>query len=137
MTGCNKTLVDIYRRESLSFLQYIRQATPYADTKDRNVLDRIREIAQAELAEIEKLVDYLDQIRVTLPHIGAFPSEFTNYNFVAVRKLLPLLIADESRGVDALERDASSLSTGAARERVDKLTETKRMHLSELQKLAM
>jgi len=137
VTGCNKTLVEVYRRESLSFLQYVRQATPYAGAKDKPLLDRVREMAQSELTEIEKLVDYLDRSRVTLPHIGAFPSEFTNYNFVAIRNLVPLLIADESRGLKELERDAGSMTSGEARERLEKLIETKRTHLGELQKLAM
>ena len=136
MTGYKKTLVDAFRRESLSFLQYVRQATPYASAIDRPMLERIREMAQAELAEIEMLVDYLDRSRVTLPHLGAFPSEFTNYNFVAIRKLIPLLVTDEARGLEALDRDVSCLIPGEARQRMEKLTEAKRMHLSDLQKLA-
>lgn len=135
MTGCNRTLVDIYRRESRSFLQYVRQATPYAGAKDRPILERIFAMSQVELAEIEKLSEYLDRNRVTLPHIGAFPSEFTNYNFVAVSKLVPLLIVDELRGLELLERDALSLSTGEAQERMEKLVAAKRLHVSELQKM--
>jgi hypothetical protein len=127
--------VEAYRRERLSFLQYVCQATPYAGPADRAVLERVRELAGAEAAGLDALAGYLDQSRVTVPYLGAFPSAFTNYNFVAVRKLLPELALDEARGLAALERDATCLPAGEARTWLEKLAEAKRMHLTELGKL--
>src|SRR5436305_11598980 len=98
----NDRLVDAYRRGRLSFLQYVRQATPYAGPADRPLLERVRELADAEAAGLDGFAEYLDDARVAVPYVGAFPTAFTNYNFVAIRKLLPALIADEAAGLVAL-----------------------------------
>ena len=79
---------------------------------------------------------YLDRNRITLPHVGAFPTSFTNYNFIAVGKLLAPLRQDAVRGAAELERDAITLPLGEARTLVDELAAAKRMHISELEKLA-
>jgi hypothetical protein len=129
-------LVDAYRRERLSFLQYVRQASPFAGPEDKGVLDRIRDIADAESASLDALGEYLDRNRIVVTHVGAFPTSFTNYNFVAVRKLVPGLVGDETRGLAALGRDASALAPGEARTWLERLAESKRMHLNELEKMA-
>lgn len=68
--------------------------------------------------------------------MGAFPTAFTNYNFIAIRKLLPDLIADETRGLAGLEADAAELPAGDARTWLERLAGAKRAHLTELKKLA-
>src|SRR5439155_12437488 len=98
--------------ERLSFLQYVNQASPYVGEKDRPILARVRELAQAESDELDRLGEYLDRNHVTLPRVGAFPTAFTNYNFVAVRKVLPNLIDDESRGLQTFEKDMATKPTG-------------------------
>lgn len=132
----HRILIDAYCREKLSFLQYVGQSVPYASTADRPIVERLHELARSEAAELESLADYLRAKRISVPHIGAFPSAFTNYNFIAVRKLLPQLVADEGRGLADLERDAAALSAGKHRDWIEKLSLTKRMHISELEKLA-
>ena len=52
-----------------------------------------------------------------------------------MRKLIPRLVDDEARGLAALERDAAALPPGEARTFMEKLTESKRMHLTELEKM--
>jgi hypothetical protein len=133
--GVNDRLVEAYRRERLSFLQYVRQGAPYAGPADRQLLERVRELAGAEAAGLDGFAEYLDARRVSVRYLGAFPSAFTNYNFVAIRKLLPELIADETRGLASLQADAASLPDGEDRTRLVKLAEAKRMHLTELEKL--
>jgi hypothetical protein len=132
----DERLVEAYRRERLSFLQYVRQAAPYAGPADRPTLERVRELAGAEAAALDGFAEFLDAARVAVPYVGAFPSVFTNYNFVAVRKLLPELVADEARGLAALERDAAVLPPGEARAWLERLIAAKRVHLTELGKLA-
>jgi rubrerythrin len=129
-------LVNAYRRERLSLLQYVAQAAPFAAPTDRTVLDRVRGLADAEAGTLDELSEYLDQNRVPLPPPGAFPTAFTNYNFVAVRKLVPKLVEDEAHGLAALERDAAVLPSGEARSWLERLAESKRMHLNELEKMA-
>jgi len=132
----NEPLVEAYRRGRLSFLQYVRQATPYAGPADRSLLERVRELAGAEAAGLDRFAEYLDDARVAVPFVGAFPTAFTNYNFVAIRKLLPALIADEAAGLVALEKDAAELPPGGARTWLERLAEAKRAHLTELKKLS-
>ena len=135
-TTTRETLTEVYCRERLSFLQYVRQASPYAGPADKPLLERVRELGAAESAALDGLAEYLDRNHISLPHVGAFPSPFTNYNFVAVRKLLPRLVEDETRGLASLERDAAVLPLGESRSWVEKLAESKRMHLTELVKFA-
>lgn len=130
------TLHAIYRNAALSFLQYVRQISPYTADADKPLLARVRELATVELAEVEALAAFMDQARITVPHTGAFPSVFSNYNFVAVRKLLPLLVQDQQRGLAQLEADAQTLPAGPAATLVQQLVHTKRQHLTELEKLA-
>ena len=137
MNACemNDRLVEAYRRERLSFLQYVQQATPYAGPADRPLLERVRELSRAEATGLDGFAAYLDQCRMCVTYLGAFPTAFTNYNFVAIRKLLPELIADEARGLKALERDAAEGPPGEARMWLEKIADAKRMHLTELEKL--
>jgi hypothetical protein len=136
VSACEDRLVEAYRRGRLSFLQYVRQATPYAGVADRSILARVRELADAEAADLSGFAEFLDAKRVRVPFVGAFPTTFTNYNFVAIRKLLPELIADEKRGLSALEDDAAALDAGEARTWLEKLAEAKRVQLTELEKLS-
>jgi hypothetical protein len=129
------SLLEIYRRERLSFLQYVGQASPYAGPADRPMRDRVLELARTEAAELNELAEYLDRNHVTLSSVGAFPTAFTNYNFVAVRKLVPELVVDERRGLQALQYDAALLPEGENRALVEKLAAAKQTHLNELEKL--
>jgi hypothetical protein len=128
-------VVRAYRRGRLSFLQYVRQALPYAGPADRPLLDRVLALADAEAADLDRLAERLDERRVVVSHLGAFPSVFTNYNFVAIRKLLPRLREDQARGLAELERDAAGLPPGHARTWLEELAEKTRMHQAELDKL--
>jgi hypothetical protein len=128
-------LLEILRRERLSFLQYVSQTSPYAAPADKPVLGRIREMARTETEGLDGLADYLERHHVTVSPPGAFPSVFTNYNFVAVRKLLPHLAQDEARGLAELEREINVLPVGEARSYVEKLADSKRVHVTELEKL--
>src|SRR5262249_61627081 len=67
--------------------------------------------------------------------VGAFPSSFTNYNFVVVRKLLPEVVADHTRALAELEHDLAKLPPGDVRDQVENLAAVKRMHLTELEKV--
>ena len=131
----NDRLIEAYRRERLSVLPYVRQAVPYAGPADRPLLDRVRELADAEAAALDGFVEFLDSHRVLVPYVGAFPTAFTNYNFIAIRKLIPELIVDERRGLEALQTDIAALPDGEPRARLVKLADEKRMHLTELEKL--
>lgn len=125
----------IYRREAVTFLQYVAQISPYTPDADRPLLARLHELANTERQSLELYALLLEKSRVAVPHTGAFPSVFSNYNFVTVRKLLPLLVADHQQGIALLERDAAPLPTGDTANHVRQMLELKKLHLTELQKL--
>lgn len=129
-------LSTIYRRELLSFLQYVRQATPYVTRVDRPLAIRLQQMADEERVALEGFAAYLDRARLTLQSVGAFPTVFTNYNFIAVRKLLPILRADQTRGLALLDQDVLGLADGPDRAEVAKLAALKRLHLKGLDELA-
>lgn len=128
------SLVDIFRRESLTFLQYVRQSCPYVSIADRELAERLKSMADSERQLVAELADYLDKKRVTLPHVGAFASTFTNFNFIAVRKLLPELIADQKRQITNLERDLNGVPS-TEQGPIPRLLNLKQAHLTELEKL--
>jgi hypothetical protein len=133
-TAAETHLQTIFRRENRSLLQYVRQAAPWAGPSDRDRLQRVYELADAEFDALGELAAFLETHHVPLPYLGAFPTEFTDHNFIALRKLLPLLIDDHRRGVDQLLNDGAALS-GPARVLVERLLEAKRKHLAELESL--
>jgi hypothetical protein len=136
MDACVQSTLDrVYRREALSFLQYVRQTTPYAGPADRPLAGRLREMAATEADALERFADWLEDWHMTRPQPGAFPSAFTNYNFVAVRKLLPGIVTDHARALAELERDLATLPPGGVRDQVEGLAAMKRMHLTELEKV--
>jgi len=133
-TAAETHLQSIFRRENRSLLQYVRQASPWAGPSDRDRLQRVYELADAELDALGELAAFLETHHMPLPSLGAFPTEFTDHNFIALRKSLPLLIDDHRRGVDQLQQDCAALA-GPARAVAERLLEAKRKHLAELESL--
>ena len=126
-------LQEAFRRESRSFLEYVAQSDPWAGDKDRELVAQFRQMADAELRELEALAQYLDDRHIPLPHPGAFPMGFASFNFMAVRSLVPLLIEHQKRELAVLEKDREALSA-AARAALDGLLAAKRKHLQELER---
>ncbi|HEY8505951.1 MAG TPA: hypothetical protein VIL46_15305 [Gemmataceae bacterium] len=129
-------LQELLRRESRSFLQYARQANPWAGTEDRASLDNILAMSQAEESLLEELAAYLQSHHVRLPAIGAFPMAFTSYNYVSVRALFSPLVREQRKAIAALEQDRAALADPDAVSLADRLLEIKKRHLCELEKLS-
>ncbi|WP_020468854.1 hypothetical protein [Zavarzinella formosa] len=125
-------LRETYRREGLSLLQYIRQATPYAGRADRPLAERVRKMADDEGQLMEEMAGQLSEARVVVPSLGGFPSVYTNFNYFDVRKLLPYLIADHTRLIDILRQEKPELVGLRAAE----LLKRKEIHLAEMNLLA-
>jgi hypothetical protein len=123
-------LQDLFRRENRSFLQYVSQATPWFRDEDRPLVDKVKQLAAEETAALDTLADWMDSKRIPLPHLGAFPSTFMNYNYVDIRKLMKPLIDEQRKELADLETDAGSLTDADARLAVKSLVELNRAHLS-------
>jgi hypothetical protein len=129
-------LQDVLHRESLSFLQYAAQsADPFATGGDRDTLRAIRDLAGEEDTALHGLADALHAARIPVPYLGAFPSSFANYNFIAVPALLRVLIDLTRRELAALTgvRDASP--EGPTHTQITKLVDGKANRLRRLEEM--
>lgn len=126
---------EVFRRENRSFLQYIRQSSPWAGFAEKAMLDKLNQLADEELGAVEALALWMESKNISLPYLGAFASKFSSYNFMDVRKLLKPLIAEQKKELADLEADAKAL-TGEAEKQVAALVELNRKHLALLESWA-
>src|SRR5262245_20145399 len=92
-------LQELFRRENRTLLQYAREASLWSSDKDRTVADRVQELAGVEFRALETLAAFLEVQHIPLPYLGAYPTRFTDFNFIGVRALLPRLAEDQRRRV--------------------------------------
>jgi hypothetical protein len=128
-------LQDIIRREGRSFLQYAGESFPWAALPEKAAVAELQQLVVEEREGAAALARYLAKNRLTPPYLGAYPSYFTSYNFLALPRLLVLLIAHQNQGKEELQRDVTALH-GETRQQVERLLEMKKRHLVELEKLA-
>lgn len=126
---------DVYLRASASMLQYLRGASLYAG-KDRDLLAAVNRIADEESVQLDAMADTLDAKRIVRPAVGAYPFQFTDLNFVAVRSVIPKLRADFRVQLAALELDAAEVTDCEAKAALGNLLDSHRKHLDELDALS-
>ena len=130
----DERMQSLFRRESRSFLQYVREASPWASEDDRAMRDDVIAMADDELAGVGELAAYLQSRHIAVPHLGAFPIGFTSFNFVTIRSLVRPLLNDLRDGIARLTADADALG---ADERIalTPMIERKQKHLRVLEGL--
>jgi hypothetical protein len=128
-----RRLQDLFRRERRSLMQYALGAAPYAAGDDRKVRDDVLRIAEEELEVLDRFGEFLARSRITLPYLGSFPIAFTDLNFVHIRHLLPKLVEEEKRDLEALEADRAAVADAAAGSEIDRLIELHQRHLKKLE----
>src|SRR5260370_2688881 len=102
-------LPGLIRRESRSFLQYVRESYPWAHAgKDEQLRARLLAMAEEENAEMLRLGRLLQKRRITPPFLGAFSSSFTNSNFLDVSFLVPKLAGAQRQDIAVFERDIAA-----------------------------
>jgi hypothetical protein len=126
---------ELFRRENRSFLQYISAATPWASAVDKPLVVKINLLAAEELKALEMLALWMESKRISLPYLGAFPTNFTSYNFVDIRKLLKPLVAEQRKELADLETNANSLIDDDSRKQIATLVELNRKHLGDMEQL--
>jgi len=130
-----KRLQDLFRRENRSFLQYVNQATPWSSSGDRGLVEKLRSLGDEEMEALTDLAEWMDAKRIPLPYLGAFPTTFTNYNFVAIRKLMKPLIAEQMRELADLEAAYAAITDPAARATLATLVALNRRHVSDFEQM--
>jgi hypothetical protein len=128
-------MADILRRESRSYLQYVRESYPWAKGRDEQVREALLTIAMLEYAELQLLGRAMQKAHMSLPSLGGFPASFTTSNFIAVDFLIPRLIAAQKTGIGALEAGIAAVSDPDFQRRLHALVELKTKHLHELEAL--
>ncbi len=129
-------LQDVIRREGRSLLQYAVESSPWTTTDKDERPARLRQLAAAERDAAGALARLLVRHRLRPPWLGAYPMGFTSFNFLALDRLLPLLIAHEKRGLAELEGDLARFQDDEARGLVQQLLEAKTLTLQEMEALA-
>lgn len=118
----------VYLQEGRSLLQYVRFAKPYAVREERPRLVRLQEIVQSQGDILLQIGEQLRELRQPQSGFGNFPSEFTNYNYFDLRKLMPILVAEQTDRIAQLKQANSKTVLVAA------LLERKEVHLTEISK---
>ncbi len=127
---------SIFRRESQSLLQYIRDSFPWTPRGEQDVLAQVHQMADEQRAEAATLAQFLARKRHTGPYSGSYPTSFTTINYAALDYVLPRLVADEQRGVAQLEKDLAGVNLEEAQRLLTALLEMKRQHLKRFEELA-
>ena len=131
------TLVpEILRRESRSFLQYVHESFPWAHGSTEPLRAAVLSAATAEAEALAELAKMLQRRRIVVPFFGAYPTAFTNYNYMSVASLRPKLIADEKLGLADLERDIPNVVNTDLRAHLESYRDLKRKHIQELEALS-
>jgi hypothetical protein len=128
-------LQGVLRRESLSLLQYIRDAFPWTSLEEHDAWRQLREVVDEDTRAIADLGRFLARRRVPLPYIGQFPTDFTSINFVALDWVVRRLTDLQRHEVATLEADAAGRADLESRAALQKLLDVKRRHLLVLQGL--
>jgi hypothetical protein len=123
------------RRDGRSLLQYVDEAFPYTPAAAEPARHRLAELAREEQQAVGRLMRFLQRHHVTLPLLGAFPSNFTTINFVSLDHLLPVLVKDERHKIAELERRLASLPESELRRLLWEYLEMKRRHLHVLEEI--
>jgi hypothetical protein len=132
--AAQRRLQELFRREGRTLLQYASEASPWVPAADRDRLVRVRELSEGEFQGLEELAAFLEQRHVAPPFLGAYPMSFTAYNFIDLRKLLPMLVEHQRQAIRDIEHDFDALD-GEPKEAVSRYLDLKRKHLDELQAL--
>jgi len=129
-------LPELMRRESRTFLQYARESYPWAHSgKDAELRARLMAMADEENAAIALLGRQLQRRHITLPFLGAFPSSFTNSNFLSISFLVPKLAAAQRQDIGELVKQVPAIAEADLRAQVESYCDLKKRHLQELEAL--
>jgi hypothetical protein len=129
-------LQELVRRESRSLLQYVREVPVWVGPGDRPALQKLRNLATAEMDAIDAVGRHLQKRRIGLATLGPFPPEFTDVNDAALHHLLPKLVREQKEAATDVEAALTKLGDDPARSLVERLVHLKRQHLPELESLS-
>lgn len=103
MTETQLRLVqEIIYQEGRSFLRYTVDADPIIHSTQRQTWANIATNAQKEFAVLDQLLEQFAKLKLRSPALGDYPMTFTNYHFVNLKTLFPLLIENHNKALSFL-----------------------------------
>ena len=127
-------LQEQIRRTGRSLLQYATESIPWSrKPEDRAIFENILEMAKDEQVHIQDITKYLRENRQIVPHMGAHPMHFMNMNFLAVKRLVDLIIQHHQAEVAHLETVNADVTTPEVKDLLERLAVSKRKHIQQLQ----
>ncbi len=130
-----QVLIDVLRRESRSFLHYVRESYPWASVREAALREQILTLADREVEVLARIARFLQSHRVPLPILGTFPTGFTTANFLAARALVPRLLDESRRLLADLNRDLEFVTDDEVRQLLETLRQQKRDIVQTLEKM--
>jgi hypothetical protein len=127
----------LVRRESRSLMQYVREVPLWVAGPDRETFGKLRALAGAELKAVDALGKLLLARKAALSFLGPFPSEYSSFNDMALKHLLPILVREQRKALADLEADLPHVADAEAAALVKGLVELKRQHLAELEAMTV
>jgi hypothetical protein len=128
-------LLDVLRRESRSLLAYVGEAFPWTADESSPALVTLGRLTRQESDAVTAVGRFLLRNRVTPPPLEPFPVQFTSWNFIDLKYLLPRLIDAERQSIARLEADLPRLDEPSRAVAADLLA-VKRRSLTALERLA-
>src|SRR5262249_14114255 len=85
------------RRTGRSFLNYVHDSFPWTRANsDQTLMAQIRHMIRHEQEVIAAMARFLARQHSGPPYLGAYPMNFTSYNFLEADRLVPVLIEHEA-----------------------------------------
>ncbi|MCI0381369.1 MAG: hypothetical protein L0215_27610 [Gemmataceae bacterium] len=129
-------LQDLVRKEGRSLLQYVNECNPWTTAKTQAFMPRLKQMVKEEQEAATGIVRFLMKRRQRPPYLGAYPTSFTNINFIALESMLPYLVDYQKERIAEIEKDLAALTDPEVRSLVYSLWEMKRRHLAVLQEMS-
>lgn len=120
-----QNLVSISRR---SLLQYVNDACPFATAATNEIRTRVLSAAAEEREVIARLARILQKHHVRPFVGGSYPAHFTQYNFINVEHLAPMLLAENQQQLVAIEPAVNATDDPDARPLLQSFLDMKRRH---------
>ncbi len=124
------------RRTGRSLLQYSCESFPYAgNSKDEEIVNLFHSMMAEENEAAGLLSAFLLKNYSGPPHLGAYPMFFTTLNYLALERLIPLIIEDHEKDIQSLKEDIAKVQDLQARNLLQQLLESKEKHVATLREL--
>jgi hypothetical protein len=129
-------LYQVIVKDGRSYLQYLSEAYPWATAQKQPELATLLALAKEEGEAVARIARFLQKNHLNPPRFGAYPSVYTNDNFVALDYVVPILLREATARVAQLEGAVGHVADGDARKLLEGYLETKRRQLAALSEIA-